>query len=128
MKKEDKLEDKVSPEMFSVALAEVQKKMTVKELKLFEYVMANFDPKNPKGEAKLEKKKLIRFLWPDLKSDKQIKSWHRNVLKETMDSMQEKLSKIGEHIESEYVEVEFEEDFFNQAVKEIREQENEENK
>ena len=38
--------------------------------------MVNFDPENPKGEAKLEKKKLIRSLWPDLKSDEQIGKQH----------------------------------------------------
>ena len=124
-KYKEKPEDKVSPEMFAVALAEVQKKMTVKELKLFENIMVNFDPENPKGEAKLEKKKLIRSLWPDLKNDEQIGKQHYQRLKETMQSMQEKLSKIGEYIESEYLEVEFEKDFFKELVEELRE--NEEN-
>ena len=127
MKKEEELKDKVSPEMFSVALAEVQKKMTVKELKLFEHIMVNLDPENPKGEAKLEKKKLIRSLWPDLKDDSQIGKQHYIRLKETMQSMQEKLSQVGAHIESEYLEVEFEEDFFNQVVQELRENEDEKN-
>jgi len=125
MKKKEELKDKVSPEMFSVALAEVQKKMTVKELKLFENIMVNADPKNSRGEVKLNKKKLIRSLWPDLTDDKKIGKQHYLRLKETMHSMQEKLSKIGEHIESEYLEIEFEEDFFNQIVEELRE--NEEN-
>ena len=56
--------------MFAVALAEVQK------------FMVNFDPENPKGEAKLEKKKLIRSLWPDLKNDEQIGKQHYQRLKE----------------------------------------------
>ena len=43
-----------------------------------------------------------------------------------MQSMQEKLSKIGEDIESEYLEVEFEEKFFNELVEELIK--NEENK
>ena len=48
MKKEDKLEDKVSPEMFSVALAKVQKKMTVKELNVNKKTAYKYYPKTDK--------------------------------------------------------------------------------